>query len=266
MYPSKSNIAYPAIYYRAAVFLLAAHYVVAYGEPESFFTLLQLPYYYNAVLGSFIITMAAGEFVLLTTRHLDKIKPWAAGFNGRLWLQLVFGVLVTVILAVLLAAVYFYTRGENIVAAGYFKYDFTLVVCFVVFLNLIYLIIAQMHRQRQLAKLHLPGKYKPAAIKLAPTAVVAIYPVGQGYLAVLQNGESIIWGKTLEQSLNELPADDYFLINRSDIVSRAIIAGFELGNSRRLKLILTCSLPHNRGLVVSQRRVVAFKRWYKQVE
>jgi len=262
MYPIQRNIPYPTIYCRILVFLFAAHYLVAYGEPEGFFTLIQLPYYYYALIGSFIIAMAVGEFILAVTRHLDKIKPWATSFNARLWLQLLFGVMLTLLLAVLLAATYFYSRGKNIIEAGYFRYDFTLVIGFIVFLNLIYLVIAQMHRLRQFSKMRLPGKYKPITTHHTQTDVVAIYPVGQGYLAVLQNGESVIWSKTLEQSLSELPAAEYFLINRSDIVSRTIIAGFELGNSRRLKLILKCTLPHNRSLMVSQRRVVAFKRWY----
>ncbi|RQO76559.1 hypothetical protein DBR40_11705 [Pedobacter sp. KBW01] len=260
MYLSKRNITYPAIYYRTPIFLLTAHYLVAYGEPESFFTLLQLPYYYYAVLGSFIITMATAEFILVVTRYLDKVKPWGAHFRRRLWLQLVLGVLVTLLLAILLAAAYFYIRGQNIITADYFKYDFTLVVCFVLFLNLIYLIIAQMQGRQQLAKLRLPSKHKPTEVNQTKTEVAAIYPLGQGYLAVLKNGESVIWSKTIEQSLSELPADQYFLINRSDIVNRAIIEGFELGHSRRLKLILKITLPHNRSLIVSQRKVVAFKR------
>lgn len=263
MNSKQKNIPYPKIYYRLLFFLFAAHYVVSYGEPEDFFTLLQLPYYYYALLSSFVIALIVSEFLLGITRYLDKVKPWILSFRDRLWLQLLFGGFLTVVLAVLLATGYFYIRGKNIIEAGYFKYDFTLVVCFVVFLNLIYHIIAQMHGLRP-GKQHLPGNHKPAAVNHSPTDVAAIYPVGQGYLAVLQNGESVIWGKTLGQSLNELPGDEYFLINRSDIVSRAIIAGFEQGDSRRLKLILTFALPHNRSLIVSQRRVVAFKRWYTQ--
>lgn len=184
MYLSKCNIAYPVIYYRTPVFLLAAHYLVAYGEPESFFTLLQLPYYYRAVLGSFIITLAGGEFVLAITRYLDKIKPWTTSFNSRLWLQLIFGVMLTLLVMVLLAAVYFYISGKNIITAGYFKYDFTLVVCFVLFLNLVYLIIAQMRGLQQPSKFRLPNKHKPSEVNQSKTEVVAIYPLGQGYLAV----------------------------------------------------------------------------------
>lgn len=263
---TKSNIVYPAIYYRIPVFLFAAHYLVAYGEPEGFFTLLQLPYYYFAVLGSFIIALAVGESVLAITRYLDQKRPWRTDFNRRLILQLSLGLLPPLILAILLASAYFYIRGKHIVTSGYFRFDFTLVVGFVVILNLVYLAVAQLQGFRQPAKMHLSSKRKPSGISEENDEVVAIYTVGQGYMAVLKNGESMIWSKTLEQSLTELPEKTYFLINRSDIVSRYLIEGYELGDSRRLKLILKWPLPDNRNLMVSQRRVVMFKRWYKDIE
>jgi hypothetical protein len=264
MFLFKSHIVYPSIYYRILFYLLFAHFIVAYGEPENFFELLKLPYYYVALMGSFVITMIISEYVLAVTKYLDVVYLRFSAFNKRLGLQIIWGIMATVILAVVLAALYFLFRGRNIVAEGYFRYDFTVVVCFILFLNAFYLILGLIQNRRYQYKTRIPNKEKPKDdAGRSALGIMAIYPTGRGFIAVLKNGELIIWTKTLEQSLNELPESEYFLINRSDIVSRSIIDGYKLGDSRRLKLILKEPLASGRVFIVSQRKAVEFKRWYK---
>ncbi|WP_293305632.1 LytTR family transcriptional regulator DNA-binding domain-containing protein [Pedobacter sp. UBA5917] len=177
--------------------------------------------------------------------------------------QLLWGIISTVLLAVLIAALYFRLRGTDIITAGYFRYDFTVVVGFVLLLNTLYLIIGLVqHRQFQF-KMRIPNKVKPKDDASPYENIVAIYPVERGFVAILKSGESIIWTKTIEQSLHELPESEYFLINRSDIVHRELIAGYQPSDSRRLKLILKEPLASGKEFIVSQRKVVEFKRWFK---
>jgi hypothetical protein len=264
MFLFKSHIVYPSIYYRILFYLLSAHFIIAYGEPENLFELLKLPYYYFALMGSFVITMIISEYILAVTKYLDVVYLRFSEFNKRISLQIIWGVIATVLLTVVLATLYFLFRGRNIVTEGYFRYDFTVVVCFILFLNAFYLILGLMQNRRYQNKIRIPNKEKPKDdIGRSSLGIMAIYPTGRGFIAILKNGESIIWTKTLEQSLHELPKEEYFLINRSDIVSRAIIEGYKPGDSRRLKLILKEPLASGRAFIVSQRKVVEFKRWYR---
>lgn len=260
----KNQISYPPIYYRVLFYLLAAHFLVSYGEPENLFQLLKLPFYYIALSGSLVIALITGEFVLWVTRYLDNTRPWFVSFSKRICLQLLWGVAVAILLTTILAAVYFKARGKNIMAEKYFTYDFAIVVCFILLLNSLYLIVVLVQNRRQLNRGRISNKEKPIAVAVNPyTDVVAIYPVGRGFIALLKNGESMIWTKTIEQSLSVLPQEEYFLINRSDIINRCIIAGYEPGESRRLKLVLRLPIAIPRVFVVSQRKAVEFKHWYK---
>lgn len=261
MFPSKTEIIYPPIYWRLLFYLFAAHYIVSYGEPESVFELLKLPFYYLALIGSLIITLIIGEYILAVTKYLDRLYLRLSFLVKRIYNQALWGIISTVLLAVIMASLYFWFRGTDIVTAGYFRYDFTLVVGFILLLNTVYLIIGLVQYRHSQLKIRIPNKEKPKVN--THEAIIAIYPVERGFVAILKSGESIIWTKTIEQSIQELPEEDYFLINRSDILHREIIAGYQPSDSRRLKLILKEPLAFGRPFFVSQRKVVGFKRWFK---
>jgi hypothetical protein len=263
MFLVKSHIVYPSIYYRILFYLLSAHFIIAYGEPESLFELLKLPYYYLALTGSFVIVLIISEYVFMVTKYLDVAYLRLTEYNKRIRLQIIWGIIATVLLTVILATLYFLLRGRNIIEEGYFRYDFTVVVSFILFLNAFYLIVGLMQNRRYQYKIRIPNKETPKDDSdKSPLNIIAIYPTGRGFIAVLKNGESMIWTKTVDQSLRELSEQEYFLINRSDIVNRNIIEGYKPEESRRLKLILKEPLATGRVFVVSQRKVVTFKRWY----
>jgi hypothetical protein len=259
-----NRIIYPKIYYRILIYLFSAHFIVSYGEPENFIELLKLSYYYLALVCSFIIAAIIGEYILKVTRHLDASYLSLPKFNKRISYQVLWGVIATVLIALLLAALYFWLRGTNIIAAGYFRYDFTIVLCYILLLNALYLIIALTQQRIYRYKINIPNKeYSKENVK-QHTDILAIYPVEGGFVAMLKNGESIIWTKTIEETIQELPESECFLINRSDIVHREIIEGYQPGASRRLLLILKVTLTSNKEFYVSQRKVVGFKHWYKE--
>lgn len=258
---SNNQITYPSIYYRVLFYLLSAHFIVAYGEPENLFELLKLSYYYFALIGSYIITLFIGEYVFNVTKYLDRLYPQFPDFYKRVIYQALWGIIVAVLLAVIMLAIYFWFIGRNIPATSYFRYGF--IVGFILSLNALYLIIGLVQYQNHQVKIRIPNKEKRTDIIDFNKDIVAIYPVGRGFIAVLKSGESIIWTKTIGESLKELPANEYFLINRSDIISRYVIEGYEPSHSRRLKLILKASFTSAREFYVSQRKAIEFKHWYK---
>lgn len=256
-------ILYPPIYYRVLFYLFCAHFMVSYGEAEGLFELLSLPYYYPALMGSFLITVIIAEYILTITKYLDRMFPRFYGLGKRIVYQIFWGIFSTILVAITMAALYFWMRGTNIISAGYFRYDFTVVSGFIMFLNTLYLAIGLVQYRNLQFKTRIPNREKPKAFADANENIVAIYPVERGFVAILKSGESVIWSKTIEQTLKELPEEEYFLINRSDIIHKSIIAGYQPGDSRRLKLILKEPLTSRKVFMVSQRKVVAFKRWYK---
>ena len=260
---SNNQITYPSIYYRVLFYLLSAHFIVAYGEPESLFKLLKLSYYYFALTGSYIIALFTGEYIYNITKYLDRLYTQFTDFYKRVIYQVLWGIIVSLLLAVIMVAIYFWLIGRNIATEVYFRYVF--IFGFVFFLNALYLIIGLVQYQNHQVKIRMPNKEKRTDTIGFHVDIVAIYPIARGFVAVLKSGESIIWTKTIGESLKELPANEYFLINRSDIISRYVIEGYEPSHSRRLKLILKAPLTSAREFYVSQRKAIEFKHWYNNM-
>lgn len=96
-----------------------------------------------------------------------------------MWLQFISGVLAAVIFGILLAGLCFLARGKNIIEEKYFKYDFTIVVCLILFLNSFYLILVLMQDCSYLSKDRIPNKEKSHdLVGNINLDILAIYPIG----------------------------------------------------------------------------------------
>ena len=189
---------------------------------------------------------------------IDRVQLWVVNFNPKIKFLFFLGGVVATVVIILLAIGHFSFKKSEL----YFKCDLAIILCLILLLNVFYLILTQGQSFNHHIKSRISNKYRTQN-SVEYVDLVAIYTLGQGYAAILKNGESVIWSKTLNQSLNELPSEEYFLINRSDIVNRSIIEGYQATESRRLKLILKKPLNNQKDFIVSQRKVVEFKNWYR---
>ncbi|WP_316831449.1 LytTR family transcriptional regulator DNA-binding domain-containing protein [Pedobacter aquatilis] len=256
------NKYYPPFYLRLIVCLAVGHFFVAYGEEDSLLQMFKEPGYYLSLAGSFIIALIVGEFINCCNVYFER--PYVPGYLSLRRMLLVAGVCIflSVLLAIGLATVYFYLRNTSITLAGYFTYDFAVVICFVVMVNAYYL-IANLLAMKQVYRRHLPNRKLPPVAADGPTAPAIIFSEGKGNMVMQFDGCRFGWTKTLAETIGELPADSYFMVNRSEIVHWAAISYYEAGESNTLRLIMIPAFLHLR-ITVAQRRVVDFKTWFER--
>lgn len=254
-------VRYPGALFRFPIALIVAVFLVVYGEPETLLEFLQLPFFYDSLWGSLFITLVISEYIYICTKWLDFRYSWLGAFKKRIGIQFLICVIVPAALDYFLAGHYFGYHDKAVNMVEYLTYDFTVVVCFILLLNSYYLIVYLFKVRITEPKRKLPS-LKPSASMTTSKTVAVIFAKDKASFAYAFDGEKMVWDKTLKESLNYLDATNYFLINRSEIIHRDSIESYTPGDSRTLKVVLTIPLKEESEFLVSQRRVVAFKRWY----
>ncbi|MCX2574003.1 LytTR family transcriptional regulator DNA-binding domain-containing protein [Pedobacter sandarakinus] len=252
---------YPNIYVRVLVSLFIGHFLVSYGEDQSLFQLLFISYYYPALGGSFIITMILGEFIYKLHHYFEDHHTWRANAKVRLLLQLVCGIVMSTVLAVSLAYTYFRLRNVSIIDAGYFRYDFTLVLSFIALGNCYYAIISLLRLKLLPTRRNHSNttRSSEASAKLNHPAI--IFSKDRNVYVYQFDGRKLIWDKTLKETREVLTSGKYFQINRAAIIHYQVVSHYRPGESNTLKLFFRKPFEDLR-YHVSQRNTVAFKRWF----
>ena len=101
-----------------------------------------------------------------------------------------------------------------------------------------------------------------------PDDIAFIYTKAQEYHVVHLNQKKFLWFKNMKESLKQLPKDDFYLINQSCIIHRAIILDYTAISSRRFLLKLKAPFQYIDDpliLVVSQLYARQFLNWYHGV-
>lgn len=75
------------------------------------------------------------------------------------------------------------------------------------------------------------------------------------------DGSRYMYAKTVEQLFEEMDHDDFFQINRSQIVKSTAVAQIHPFLNQRLKLHLTPKGAEDKDFIVSRKRLVTFKEW-----
>lgn len=260
--PVKKKSLYPTFYFRAGVYLLIAHFLVAYGEEQNIFELLQLSYYYTALSGSIAITVLLGEFIYFTHHHFERYFTWQAHAGTRFLLQIGVGIFLSSGAAVLMAMVYFKLNHISIFETGYFKHDFTVVSCFITMLNAFYVIVSLYEYKILTPRKNLPNDRRPVQQQVEQESPMLIFSENKHCYYFKADGEKIHITKTLKEMRMKLASEDYFSINRSEIIHRSIIDYYMPAESNTLKLVM--KVPFDaQNYYVSQRNAVAFKRWFE---
>lgn len=260
LYQSADDIKYPGVLLRFPICLLISAYLVMYGEPEGFFEFLVLPHFYTALFPSFGITLIVSEIIYISTKVLDHYFVWTNNWYYRILLQFLMCVIIPVLIVCFWAKEYFIDKGVVIDQTNYLKYDITVVVCFILLLNCYYLINYLIKVKFEQQKKKLSNYHQAEHMEVA-----VIYIEQKISMAINFEGKYSTWPKTLKESLDSLPASDYFLINRSEIIHRDCIESYVPGDSRTLVISLKSYLKVEREFIVSQRKVTAFKQWYHEL-
>lgn len=142
----------------------------------------------------------------------------------------------------------------------YFRYDFTIIICFVAILNL-FTIGMNLYELKLLSQKNLPNELVFTDMELNKTVLAIIYSDERICFDLTFNGEKLSTYKSLKEALKVLPQSDFFLVNRSLIVHRLVIKHYMPAESNTLKLVLNAPFE-DKTYYVSQRNAVAFKRWF----
>jgi len=256
---------------RIVVAVIAAHFIVTFGEDKTFFEFLLLADYYKSVLGSAVIAILLFSFVRYVTVRLDRQYEWNKFPLNRALLQGLFGLLLTAVLAFLLAAVYFRIYGINILTTVYLKYDFPVIALFVFILNIYYFtyyLLVQVKAGHQKSDKSQPaGNYTSVLIvnkgtenlPVNTTQISAFYHEGNYNFLKLFDGNSYLISQTLDDLEKQLDPYLFFRVSRQAIVGRNACKSFRILDYG--KLDVTTEPPMKEPLVVSQKRSTTFKKW-----
>jgi hypothetical protein len=258
----KSPVHYPYVWLRFLFALPVAVFLIVYGEPESLWEFLHLPFFYDSLWGTYIITVIISEFIYVGTKWLDFEYGRVGLFKKRIALQFLVCVVLPAGVDYILAGHYFdvHERPANMVE--FLVYDFTVVVCFILLLNAYYLIVF-LYQLKTIAPKKRFRNQRPKEDLIAPETVAVIFADLKGNFTYDFKGQKASWNKTLKDTLTDLDSNVYFEINRSEIVHRASVIDHNPGGSRTLVLVMSIPLEKGVRFVVSQRRVAEFKRWYE---
>jgi hypothetical protein len=267
----KHKQGYHDLYFRLIISVIAAHFIVSFGEKETLFELLVLWYYYRALFFSFIISFLLITTINLISAALDKRYDWREDTVVRTAMQLLCGVVIPSILAFLLAFLYFRLLSIDIFRTLYLKYDFPVIVLMLVLSN-VYYFAYYFYKQMGLPpepnmSPNIHGVSKEVFIvhrgaKNIPLRLDAIgyfYHDQQYNFVRNMDGEDFLIPETLDQVQKELDTKRFFRVNRQMIVSIYACKYFESLEYGKLKVFVE---PHYKPeIIVSRERSNGFKEW-----
>lgn len=268
-------------YFRLIAALLAAHFIVAFGDKETLFQLLLDKYYYEALASSFVIALILISVVNLATKKLDRHFDWKVYPVARAGLQLLFGLIIPAVVAFLLAALYFKLNDIDIFKTLYLKIDFPVIVGMILLFNLYYLAF-YFYLQMRLAEqstlaldrdnisLSSDGNLKQVIIATRGTKNI---PVPVNKISYIFHGESynfirttekedLLISESLDSIQQQLSARQFFRVNRQMLVSIHACDHFENIENQKLRLYV---LPEMKEpVIISQKKARDFKEWIER--
>lgn len=258
--------------------LFSAHYILVHHSKYSFFKVVKVRGYLPSLLFSFLITVAIIYAIYRTTIYLNQYLPYSQNKLKRTALQVTIGIFGVSILAIAMVFLYFTIFGQPERIYLYWHSDFPLVFTFIVIVNafiaLLYFtkenaqLLSQllMFRQNQHTKSKQKVSFSEASTNndYSDNNIAYITKSQRRYMVVYLNGNKFIWSKTISETINFLPSENFFRINQRTIVNREIIQGFSQLSSRRLQLhgkppFVDTKLE--KIFVVSQNLVPIFLKW-----
>jgi hypothetical protein len=276
LFRNVTAVKYNDLYFRLIACLIGAHILVAYGETLSIFQMLLMPYYYYALIPSFLIAAILFYIIRAINIQLDKKFDWAERPLQRAGTQIFFAFIIPAFCAFLMAFAYFVIRGINIFQTTYLKYDFQFILLQLLLINLYYVAYhfyqKWSHAEKTIARLALKQTdsmlgtketfqvSKGATNILLPVDGIAyIFRDGDSNYLRTVSGEDYFVNNALDEVQQQLPEEMFFRANRQLIVNRQACKAYDLLAYGKLELKLWPSFTTN--AVVSQKRAKEFKQW-----
>ncbi len=126
---------------RIIIAALASFYILFHGRSFDIVGALKTPFFYIAFAVTFIVALVLVKWIHYTTLSLDKYNGWFVNPTKRLIKQVIIGIVIPLVFDFALLSIYFYFLGTNIFENGFIRYDFPVIICFIIMLNLFYAII-----------------------------------------------------------------------------------------------------------------------------
>lgn len=230
--------------------------------------------YYISLGLHFLISIIIIEIINRITGDLDKKFFWLASPYKRLLLQVFFGILIPTASGIIIVKAFLCPANDNVINHLSQMDYFIIIFSLVLFINAYYIvhyiskiiILSAVRKNNKAAKSkknkstrRKPESNKGQVLDFPVKDIALIMIKEDGCFVITSENEKLIWPYSLENTMGQLPLNEYFLINRSAIVNIDNIHKVKHLTSRRIQLILNS--PDNEVVFVSQRQSSNFKSW-----
>lgn len=257
------------------IYLLISLSFVFIANDNSFEFLLTNPSFYTDIIFSISVTFIIGFYLKNINTILDKSYAWYEMFEKRLIKQLLFGVFLPLIFAMLLEIIYLEVINISIFDSAMLNFELPLAFIFLVLLNVISL-ANYLFKHKQTETIII----KEQVIENPPKGLDYIY-VQNGFVeekiemmncALIMSSSKLLWlttfdGKkyrlqgTLEEWEAKLKHSNFYRINRQYLASFKSIKNVEQTETRKLKVNFI--FPTD-DVYISKPNVANFRQWWKQ--
>lgn len=261
--------------------------MVYISEPDHWKQLHQYDGYLLAIAISCAIAIGLSKLINYTSIWLDKKATWVTSPLRRLVLQLCFGLILPIGLAVAAIGYYFDINSLAFNQTTYFTRVFYPICLLLLLVNAYYPLHFYIQLNRYLrAQQTLALKYEHSITQQQEVAVVEdllieeqleksplnlpmpyqiadialVISVDRVLIWFSNSNEKLFWYKNIAESIKLLPFNDFYKISKSSIVARANITQAFHYKSNTIELLL--KVPEEKTVIVSQREASAFTKWY----
>ena len=217
---------------------------------------------------SFILLSIALIFILFVIGRISLFLEKENNYTSRIIKQFLYGFLLPLLLLVIFAQLYNLVIDSNLAHNALLIKELVIVIVYLYMANSFYLII---HMDRKFSKATLPiEKNKSFHDKVVVYHKGAYGPINLIEIALIDQRNQINWLITfkeekhiLDLSLKEindvLGTNQFFKINRSQIVNKAAISNFRSGSFGKIDLILNVNAI---STTISKDRAKDFRKWF----
>lgn len=259
--------------------------MVYISEPGSWADLHLYEGFELAITVSCTIAILLSKAVNYLSIWLDEKFDWDEKPVWRFVLQFLFGFLLPIAFAVFAMWYYFHANGLSVYKTTYFTRVFAFSCALLIGANAYYPVyfIYQSRRTLKDANKREIEKQKnaetiqlPAILSSLPEAAPEPLPLPETYqvqdILLIKSidrklfsysvaGEKLQWAITINRSIDLLPQEDFFKINKSAIVHKNNVIQARYSSSKCIELLL--HQPVSETILVSQRSSAKFCKWYK---
>lgn len=267
---SENNVRYNDLYVRLLITLTGAHYIVSFGEPESFFELLLMWDYQRSLLFSWVIGFLIVSLIRWITLKLDAKLDWQQKTAVRILLQALLGIGGLSIIAFLLATGYFALHNMNILHTEYLMFDFPVIILMLMLVNFYYFIWYVYVKWNSSKKPTSSTTYKQVIIVQHSAKNIPIKIDNVSYFhrssevnfLRTQDGTDYIITDSLDYIESQIDPSHFFRSNRQFIVSFSACERFETIENDKLELFVNPVFKER--IIISQKKAPDFRKWIEK--